>query len=120
MTAYACSSVAGFVPPGGVCKGHSINDEPADSDYPGLSVDCPVCEPILTSHPLWAPDPETVPLTAAEERRIEREKRQLEVDALAQARADQEFLRRQRLEASKAEAPAKATPRNRKASGASA
>lgn len=122
MTAYACSDVSAFVPAGGICPGHSVNDKPADPDFPGFSVDCAVCEPILTSHPLWALDPEEVPLTAAEERKLERERRQLEVDALAQARADQEFLRRQRLEASKAEAEpsAKAAPRNRKASGASA
>lgn len=120
MTAYACSDVSAFVPAGGICAGHSVNDKPADPDFPGFSVDCPVCEPILTSHPLWALDPEEVPLTAAEERKLERERRQLEVDALAQARADQEFLRRQRLEATKAEPSAKSASRARKASGASA
>lgn len=117
MTAYACSDVSAFVPAGGICAGHSINDKPADPDFPGLSVDCPVCEPILTNHPLWALDPEEVPLTASEEKRLERERRQLEVDALANARADQEYLRKKRLE----EAAAEAKPaRSRKASGASA
>lgn len=125
MTRYACSSVKGFVPVGGVCKGHSVNDEPADPEYSGLSVDCPVCEPILAGHALWASSPEEVPLTAAEEKKLERELREIELEAVLNAKADREFARQQRLAAQKAEAapkaPAKPAPRTRsKASGASA
>lgn len=125
MTYYASSAVTAFIPVGGVCAGHSLNDEPADPEYPGLSVDCEVCEPILANDRMWSADPESVPLTAQEERRLEREKRQLEVDALANARADQEYLRSKRLAEQKAEADdskpaAKPASRARKASGASA
>lgn len=118
MTFYACSSVHSYMPPGGVCSGHSLKDRPADPDFPGLSVDCDACAPFLSNHPFWATEPDEVPLTAAEEKQLEREKRQLEVDALAAARADQEYLRKQRLAEEEA-APA-AKPRTRKASGSAA
>ena len=120
MTRYACSSVKTFIPAGGACKGHSVNDEPADPDYSGLSVDCPVCEPILASHALWASSPEEVPLTAAEEKKLERELREIELEAVMNAKADREFARQQRLAAQKAESAEAKPARSRKASGASA
>jgi hypothetical protein len=78
MTQYAASSVTAFVPAGGVCAGHSLADKPADPDYKYLSVDCPVCEPILADDPLWASTPGERPLTAAEEREREHLKAQAE------------------------------------------
>lgn len=119
MTRYACSSVTAFVPAGGVCAGHSINDEPADDEFPGLSVDCPVCDPILAADPFWASSPESVPLTEVEERRLERQKRELEVDAFAQKQIDAEYLRRKRSE-DEADARAAAPKPRVKARGASA
>lgn len=129
MTRYACSSVTAFVPPNGVCAGHSVNDEPADPDFEGLSVDCPVCDPHLSGDPFWAGSAEEVPLTASEEKLLERQQREIELQRVADARADREFLHKQRLEteATKpaekpAEAP-KAAPKpasRAKARGASA
>lgn len=64
---YAASSVTFFLPPGGVCKGHSINDPKADPNYPYLSVTCPVCEPLLSANPFWASSAAQRPLTEAEQ-----------------------------------------------------
>lgn len=76
MTVYAASSITGYVPPGGVCKGHSIDDPKADPDYPYLSVSCAVCEPIITRDEwrFWATTPDDVPKTAAEERAAARQR----------------------------------------------
>ena len=78
MTMYAASSVTAYVPPGGVCKGHSIEDDPSDPDYEFLAISCGVCEPLLANDPFWANSPEERPLTAREEREQERLKAEAE------------------------------------------
>lgn len=128
MTRYAASSVTFFLPPGGVCKGHSLEDEPADPEYPYLSVDCPVCDPFLASHPFWASTPEERPLTGPEQRERDRLKREAEKRNMAMTDAMAQFLSEvaaDRLAAKSApepeeEKPAAPKPRTRKTSGASA
>lgn len=123
MTLYAASSVHSFTPAGGVCKGHSAADEPADPDYPYFSLECPVCEPLLAGDPFWAASPEERPLTAAEEREVARKKREAEdrnvqmMDAMAR-----ELIKLAADRDAKAAAEVKAEPkaRTRKPSGASA
>lgn len=126
MTMYAASSVSGYIPPGGVCKGHSIEDEKADPDYPFLSVSCGVCEPLLANDPFWANSPEERPLTAREERerehlKAEAERHRQEMDA-ARDRALIALAAKLGVDGDDDadEKPKPKTTRTRKSSGASA
>lgn len=74
---YARSDIQSYLPPGGVCVGHT---ETADPDEPlHFAVDCVTCDPHLAEDPLWAGTPEECPLTEAEQKVAEK----LERDAQA-------------------------------------
>ena len=122
MTKYAASSVTAFKPGEG-CEGHSITDAPADPDYPYLSIECPVCEP-LVDPAFWATTAEERPLTAAEEKELERKRREAEERNIqmndAMARVLMQMAAKELGGEEPAEPVEKSKPRTRKASGASA
>lgn len=70
---YAQTGIHGFIPPRGVCRGHSY-DQRADKNDPHMSVNCAVCEPFLARDPFWAPTPSQVPLTELEQRLLDEQK----------------------------------------------
>jgi hypothetical protein len=120
MTLYARSDITAVGSTNG-CGGHI---RPEGEDH--LVVDCAECEPHLLEYPYWAATPEEVPLTDAERKIVERQQHEIELQRVADARADREFLHRQRLEAQQEAAKSDegdekaAKTRGRKSSGASA
>lgn len=54
------------------CGGHIESAE----DGPYFAVDCPICDPVLATDPLWAGSPHEVPLTTAEQRQADDRQRQ--------------------------------------------
>lgn len=98
---YARSDIQSYVPPGGVCPGHS---EGADPDYHGLSIECTACEPHLAKDPLWSSTPHTVPLTPGEQAQVDAQEREAQAVtaqfAASLADAAREQVAKQRAAAS--------------------
>lgn len=98
MTLYARSDITAVGGHNG-CGGHVRPEGEAH-----LVVDCAECEPFLLEYPYWAGSPEEIPLTDSERKILERQQHEIELQRVADARADREFLHQQRLEAAKAAA----------------